>query len=454
MEIIDWQWLLLLGFGILFLWIAPLSKKASDFFNAQSSDKKQAGLWLLTSSLVISWIFAKSITNAANLGLAFGLVGGVAYAMYYLSFVVAGGIIYQLRTKGGFKSLHHFLQERYGRIAVIIFSVLIGFRLFNEVWSNTMVIGSYFGDIGSGAYFLAIGVFTMLTLAYTLKGGLRSSLMTDAIQMIFFGLLLFIILGILLPGDQTHSTSDYLQSGSWTMATGVNLLLVAFIQVFSYPFHDSVLTDRGFISDPKTTLKSYLLAAAIGFICIVLFSLVGVYAQLNGLKGQAAVEVSRLLGMGMMLLMNFIMITSAASTLDSAFASAAKLTVVDLQVQQPPTVRGGRLAMILFTMAGTFPIFFSPTILSATTISGTMVLGLAPVFIFWNSQASANSFYGAVGAGILVGLLFAFGFYPKSLVFFEGPYGDLLSANIIGTFLSIFLFFTLKRWTNGAKKTN
>ena len=35
------------------------------------------------------------------------------------------------------------------RAAVWLFSILIGIRLFNEVWSNTMVIGSYFGDYGS-----------------------------------------------------------------------------------------------------------------------------------------------------------------------------------------------------------------------------------------------------------------------------------------------------------------
>jgi len=255
-QTIIWQWIIVAGFGLLFFLIAPVSRTVASFFSAASGEGRQPNVFLLTSSLVISWIFAKSITNAANLGLSFGIVGGVAYAVYYLSFIVAGIVIYQLRVQGKFASIHHYLQERFGRTAVIIFSLLVGFRLYNEVWSNTMVIGSYFGEMGSRPYYLAIVVFTGLTLAYTLKGGLRSSLLTDAIQMVLFGVLLFVVLGLIMPQTE-GGLGTYLSSGEWSLANGVNLLLVAFIQIFSYPFHDSVMTDRGFISDPHTTRKSF-----------------------------------------------------------------------------------------------------------------------------------------------------------------------------------------------------
>ena len=82
-------------------------------------------------------------------------------------------------------------------------------------------------------------------------------------------------------------------------------------------------------------------AGLIGFICIFLFSIVGVHAKLLGLEGQAAVQVSQLLGVGLMLVMNFIMITSAASTLDSAFTSGSKLIVKDLGAAKMQTVRRG-----------------------------------------------------------------------------------------------------------------
>jgi hypothetical protein len=45
-------------------------------------------------SCVVPWIFAKSIANASDLSFAFGLTGSIGYAIYYLSFVVAGITIY------------------------------------------------------------------------------------------------------------------------------------------------------------------------------------------------------------------------------------------------------------------------------------------------------------------------------------------------------------------------
>jgi len=442
METIHIQWLLIIASSVILFFLAPRAKTLNDFFRG-SKNEQAPSFWMLTSSLVISWIFAKSITVSANLGMSFGIVGGVAYAGYYLSFLVAGLIIYRMRTKGGFQSIHHFLQTRYGKGAILIFSLLIGFRLMNEVWSNTMVIGTYFGEKGSGGYFAAIVVFTLLTMAYTIKGGLRSSLLTDLIQMVLFGVLLVVILGVLIP-TQEGGVSAFLESGEWTMATGLNLLFVAFIQIFSYPFHDPVMTDRGFIAEPKKTLKAFVVATVIGSLSIVLFSFVGVYANMNGLSGQAPVEVGKLLGVGMMLMMNFIMITSAASTLDSSFNSFSKLAVIDLKLFAQPSIAIGRWVILGMVVFGTIPIFLGAEILSATTVSGTMVLGLTPVFLFWNKPFPKVSFHLSVGVGFVMGIIYAFGVWPKDWIFFDGKYGDLLSVNIVGVVLCIIVFLLPK----------
>ncbi len=438
MDVNTIQWIIIITSSLLLFWIAPWAKSANDFFRG-SKLEKEPGFWMLTSSLVISWLFAKSITNAANLGLAFGMLGGVAYATYYLSFLTAGVIIYQMRVKGGFRSLHHFLDSRFGKGAVMLFSLLISFRLLNEVWSNTMVIGTYFGAKGSGVYYLAIVVFTLLTVAYTLKGGLRSSLLTDLIQMVLFGILLFVILGVILP-EKNGDVGSFVRSGEWTMAGGLNLLFVALLQVFSYPFHDPVLTDRAFIASPRTTLRSFVVATFVGGACIILFSFVGIYARMESLEGQAAVEVSKLLGVGMQLMMNFIMVTSAASTLDSTFNSFSKLVVVDLKKEAQPSISLGRWVIVGIAVLGTIPIFLGAEILAATTISGTMVIGLTPIFIFWKKNASPLSYFLSVGTGIFFGIWLTTGSWPAQFVFFEGKYGDLLSVNIIA-FISCLLAY-------------
>lgn len=437
MDVINWQWLLVISSSLILFFLSPYAKTTSQFFKAVHK-KKAPNTVVLTGSLIISWIFAKSITNAANLGLAFGLVGGVAYAGYYLSFAIAGIIIYQLRTVGGFTSIHQFLISKFGKKAMAIFSILIAFRLFNEVWSNTMVIGSYFGAQGSTPYFTAIIVFTLLTLAYALKGGLSSSIFTDVIQMVLFSVLLLIILGTIFTTDD-FSSEEIISSGTWSFEFGLNLFFAALLQSFSYPFHDPVLTDRGFISSPKVTRKSFLWASILGAICIVLFSLIGVYAQTKGMSGQAAVEVGKALGIVLLLVINFIMITSAASTLDSTFSSFSKLLAIDLNLGK--SVSFGRITMITVAVLGTIPVFLNAEILSATTISGTMVIGLTPIFICWKAQVPKISYYLSVSCGLLFGFLLLFNAFPETLIFTTGKYADLLWVNVWGILSCVLLYF-------------
>ncbi len=434
-----YQWLLVVATSLLFIYISPLSRRPCGFFSGTSKHQLPPGFILLTASLIISWIFAKSITNAANLGLSFGIVGGLAYSTYYLSFLVAGLIIYFLRTRGHFSSIPHFIESRFGRTALLLFALLIAIRLLNEVWSNTMVIGTYFGPKSSLPYTAAVLVFTILTLIYALKGGLRSSILTDLIQMIFFGVLLLILLGFIFPQPE-GDPRQLLQQGEWSTAGGVNLLLAALLQVFSYPFHDPVMTDRGFISSPSTTLYSFITAAIVGSTFIFLFSLIGIYGQQIGVEGQAAVEVAQTFGMIVMLMMNFIMITSAASTLDSTLSSVSKLFAKDL-VSSPPSITKGRWVMIVITALGSLPLLLSPQIISATTISGTMVIGLTPVFLFWWWPAPPASFYASVLTGLGIGLIYTLNLWPSSYNLTTGPYADMFTLNAGGVVLCIIFYF-------------
>jgi solute:Na+ symporter, SSS family len=454
MSVEVWQWVILIGINIVLFWISPYSNKVKDFFQG-SNNNTEPNVFLLTSSLVICWLFAKSITNAIDLGFAYGIVGGFAYSGYYFSFLVAGIIIYKMRTQGGFLSIHQFLEQKYGIAAVRIFSILISFRLLNEIWSNTMIVGSYFGDTGTVSYYASIMVFTLLTLAYTIKGGMRSSIMTDVIQMILFVLLLVIVLGLSFPAYQ-NSTVLILSSGEWKMSSGLNLFFVAIIQVFSYPWHDPIMTDRGFISSPSTTLKSFIWATVIGIICIIIASLIGVIGNLTGVESPPAMGVAKMVGVPALLALNLIMVTSAASTIDSTFTSAAKLVHIDILKSKNLTVSKARLTMAILAIVGTTPIFFNPEILSATTVSGTMVLGLAPVFLFWKWDAPKSSYMLSILMGIVSGIILLFLPIPDYLLLTSGKYADLLFVNIIATilcFLGFLIPFYIKKYGNNYKKT-
>jgi hypothetical protein len=110
------------------------------------------------------------------------------------------------------------------------------------------------------------------------------------------------------------------------------------------------------------------------------------------------------------------MMTSSMSTLDSTFTSCAKLIALELTGwfrlpgdTRPPHQRGvlsptdssvtlthlaiGRLSIVLLAVAGTLNLLANTEALSATTVSGTMVMGLGPpiyLLLFWRFASPAN----------------------------------------------------------------
>ena len=446
----DWQglffWGFLLLFGAVMYGVSPRARDEAGFFRGHDEKGRPPSEWALMMSIFISWIFAKSVTNAANLGAAYGIVGGLAYATYWLSIPVAGLVIYRLRTREGATGLVPFLIGKYGRGAALAFSLAILVRLFNEVWSNTAVVGGYYGDAGSTGFIAAASLFTAVTLVYSLKGGLRSSIFTDVIQAVVFVLFLGLVLAFVLPA---HSPASLLTEGDFALDAGVDLLLVAVLQVVSYPFHDPVLTDRGFITRERIMLRAFIVAGALGFVAILAFSLVGVHARLEGLgaSNNVPAEIARGLGFAGFFAMIAVMISSAASTLDSTFTSLSKSVAHDLPLLARGTaptraVAAGALAMVVFALLGNVPMVLGTDILKATTISGTMVIGLAPVFLFSHRVGySPLSFHLAFWTGIVLGVLLAMGLVPRVWAIGGGKYALLLGTNLYGLVLCTAGFF-------------
>lgn len=466
-------WVLLAGYGGLIFWLVkkttPVKVSAGEFFGGESRAGQPPGLWLVVSSAAISWIFAKSIDNAASLGSAFGITGGIGYSIYYLSFVTAAIALYLLRTKGGYTSIADFLVSKYGRTCARLFLLAISIRLLNEVWSNTKVFSLYFGAEGSGGYWLAAALVTAFTVYYSLIGGLRSSLLTDSAQMILAAVLLVVILVVLGPG---LASTGLPVVDSETSLAGLTFCGLAFVQVLSYPFHDPVMTDRAFITSPKTMFKGFLLAGLISGSFIFLFSFVGLYARANGVEGNPSLMVPALLGLPMLLIFNAIMLTSAGSTLDSTFSSVAKLGARDWNNRQSaPTERQallGRWWIVAIALLGNLPLLslymgerVGPAVIQATTISGTMVMGLAPIFLLaFIRRAGALSFHLAFWPGLSFGIVRVVesatgnNIFPTALALGSGKYAIDLGVNVYGLLICVggyLLGAALSGWTQTTK---
>lgn len=130
---LQWHWLVL--YAALLVPLSPVAKDAYTFYrgNLSDSDTSATSFALLTTSSFISWIFAKSVQNASTLGAKFGILGGVAYAAWYTSFLSSAYVCYRLRKRFKVHSLAQAVVQRYGHYAYLSYVAITLYRLFNEV---------------------------------------------------------------------------------------------------------------------------------------------------------------------------------------------------------------------------------------------------------------------------------------------------------------------------------
>ena len=189
--------------------------------------------------------------------------------------------------------------------------------------------------------------------------------------------------------------------------------------------------------------RAFVVAGVLGFFAILAFSLIGVHAQLGGLAASDNVPaaLARSMGLVALLVMTVVMVSAAGSTLDSTFSSLARLAGREL-----PQLAGrdlgqkalgvGMAVMVLFALFGNLPMLAGTDILKATTISGTMVIGLAPVFVLHGLvQPTRLGFHLSFWTGLGLGVALTLGAIPPAWAIGEGKYALLLGTNLYGLLL-------------------
>jgi len=216
-----------------------------------------------------------------------------------------------------------------------------------------------------------------------MAGGLRASLHTDVWQAAFLVVVIVLLLGLVLASD-SFSLGGLVAGVNQDTGPGWVLLLVALLQVLSYPLHDPVMMDRGFLADRDTTRQSFLRAFAISALLILAFGVIGVHTgRFAADDGDFLTTLDRrLLGGPAMFLVGLALVLSAVSTMDSTFSSVSKLMVVDSGLMRR-TLANGRRAMAGFAAGGLFLVFFgTDDLYAAVAVSGTASLFLTPVIVF------------------------------------------------------------------------
>ncbi|OSP54484.1 sodium:proline symporter [Pseudoruegeria sp. SK021] len=433
--------------------VAPRRASVAGFFGGLDPDGTPPGLWVLVFSQVTTWIFARSLMNAAILGYYYGIAGVVAYTAYYGSFLTGAMIVDRLRRDGR-RSVQDWLGARFGRSGVVSYTVIVAMRLLSEVFANLLVVGLIASAVlpglpGSGTG--AIVLVAALALAYSAWGGLSAALRTDVVQMLVF-LVVFgiaVVALVLSPGFDLGAVLT--APGTSGPRAGWVLLLVALLQVFSYPAHDPVMMDRGFLADPRTTRLSFLHAFWLSSLCIFAFGVFGIQAGLVG----AAYE-NELIGTWgtifpapVFIALMVSLLISALSTLDSTLSSAARLMVEECGL--PRSLTAGRVTMVGFLALGaSLTLWGSATLFDAVAVSGTASMFLTPVLVAGLLQQRAVplwSYLLAYAAAVLGALAFLFRSVPfVARILPDGPKYDQLLVICVAVLLVGFAAVTAGGW--------
>ena len=419
------------------LLVAPRRATVEGFFGGANAAGRAPGLWVLVLSQVTTWIFARSLMNAAILGYFYGIAGTLAYAAYYGSFLTGGFIVGQLR-RGGARSVQDWLGGHFGRSGTAAYNLVIGLRLLSEVFANLLVVALIFEAVWPGSGTLAVLIVAALGFGYSAWGGLSAALRTDVVQMLVFLVVFGLALGALL-------LSPGFELGAVLSAPGVSgpyngwvLLAVALLQVFSYPAHDPVMMDRGFLADEATTRASFLHAFWISTLCIIGFGFFGIQASLTGAayEGELIGTWGQMFPGWIFVALMLSLLVSALSTLDSALASAARLMVEEWRIA-PRSLKGGRLVMAGFMALGALlTLWGNATLFDAVAVSGTASMFLTPVLLVGlvaGRRIAVWSYLAAFAAAMLgAAAYFARGWAPVATLLPEGhKYEQLLVICVI-----------------------
>lgn len=457
------QWQFMFIYALLLCTSSPWTSNPLAFFRGKMDEnvKPRTGCLILSMSSFISWVFAKSVYNASSLGASYGWIGGLAYSAWYVAFLSTAFVVYKLRG-AGFTSIPEAIHTKFGKAATAAFMLAVSYRLVNEIWSNAMVVASFYGPVQTIEWWVSALVSVFVPVLYVMNGGMRSSLMSDVIQgvvaIFFLGFIAFVVTGKTGGGSELLSHNPVPGRAMISLEGGLDLLFTGLLQgFFSYAFFDPVLTDRAFLGSRKVMVTSFVAGGTLAALFIFIFGLIGVYGSTINVGGSPA-DISNNLGGAAFSIVNLIMMTSSLSTLDSTFSSISKIWGVEaagmvksgklknVADADANDMKNGRIAIVLLAIIGAVPLMSDLTILSATTVSGTIVMGLGPP-VFYAALSGKDgaqkpfafhlSFWGGVALGVIFQMNLSVGSWMN---IGEGKYAKLFGFNLYGLLIVSFLF--------------
>ena len=326
--------LLFAFFGIFY------SKKFQDLNNYLTANRS-VGLFSLTTSLTASalgaWILFGPVSASTwgGVGSIIGYSLGTASPMLFLIFL--GKKIRKEFPNGS--TLVEFLRKKFGKSLFKLILLMMIFYMFIFLSAEVTAISVLINYISGTSLWLTALIVLLTTLTYTLYGGLRASLFTDNIQMIF--ILILLIISFFIIKDFTldqfsfgfiKDKNPHLISVSYIPGYTAGLtffIAVAATNLFHQGNWQRVYAAKNFIILKKSLIISFFIIIPIvffmGFIGMVAFSIDPNIRPDLGFFSLLLKENSILLS----LIVLTLGLTLTISTVDTLINAISSLIVVD-----------------------------------------------------------------------------------------------------------------------------
>ena len=316
------------------------SKKFQDLNNYLTANRS-VGLFSLTASLTASalgaWILFGPVSASTwgGVGSIIGYSLGTAFPMLFLIFL--GKKIRKEFPNGS--TLIEFLRKKFGKSLFKLILLMMIFYMFIFLCAEVTAISVLINYISGTSLWLTALIVLLTTLTYTLYGGLRASLFTDNIQMIFILILLIVSFFIIKDFTLDQFSFGFLKvknphliSASYIpgyTAGFTFFIAVAATNLFHQGNWQRVYAAKNFVTLKKSLIVSFFIIIPIvfymGFIGMVAFSIDPYIRPDLGFFSLLLKENSILLS----LIVLTLGLTLTISTVDTLINAISSLIVVD-----------------------------------------------------------------------------------------------------------------------------
>ena len=318
-------------------------------------------LKLIPTSMAIGshWIWAIALFVGPATAFTWGWIGLAWFTIpNALTLVIAGYLIYKIRDMfpDGY-SLTAYVKENFSSrigalfqfefVVVSFAALLLAFTAITKLWGFSgmeSVIDPIYAS-------LAVGV---LTLLFTAKGGIRTSIFTGSVQAVLWTIFLAIAGYALLSTDlPIYSTGAKQLESIFHVGFLTNFAIAYLIAMTVSGASHGHLWQKGFSMEKSNIIPAFSMAAVFFAIFLFVILSLAMFAQTNGLPVKAPdtallVATSTLLGAGALLYFSIIFIGQTSTVIDSAMNYFSSL--VSMEWLKTDKVWVTRLIMVLFLL--------------------------------------------------------------------------------------------------------